>query len=88
MAKGKWTSRKGVGRFEITDKDGKWVASCDSEANANLIVQTHNSFEGLLKACKRAVKILPSSIGDSFDYIDLKTLRILAIKATTKAKRN
>ena len=67
LTKVKWTARRGTGTWDINDKEGKWIASCKSEEVANHIVQTHNSFYGLLEALTKIHNIL-KDIPEIDDY--------------------
>ena len=53
--KGKWTVIEGTNEYIIEDREQPYaspVAIGMTKETANLIVQTHNSFEGLISALK------------------------------------
>ena len=53
----KWTVEEKINHYVIIDKEqphASPVAIGMTKETANLIVQTHNSFDGLLEACKLA----------------------------------
>ena len=80
---GKWTVRKTKSNYQITTKAGfmgelicNLFSNEESEANAKRIVQTYNSHEGLLRACKYTLKTIdnPDTKFASFDDSAIKSI--------------